>query len=151
MAKTLMIVDDNALFRSSLSMFLQAHGYEVLEAQNSAEGFELFDEHQPPLVITDIHMPEQNGVFFAREIMKKSEATKVFVITGLPNSKSFFDIAETFGAKRCFTKPLDLHEFCTAIDEEFFTGRETTVLERPPFLNEEEDELEDSSEESELQ
>ncbi len=131
MAKTILVVDDNELFRKSLSLLLETNGYEVLEARDGEEALEIYSAYQPPLVITDIHMPHLNGVTLAKQIKAINERTKVIIVSGLPNTKAFFEIAEMFGARRCFEKPVDLNALCTAIAEEFPRGRPTTIGERP--------------------
>lgn len=59
--KTILIVDDEAPIRRVLEFKLKNKGYQVLIAENGAQGLELISTHQPDAVITDIMMPEMDG------------------------------------------------------------------------------------------
>ncbi len=112
-----MIIDDHELFRDTLSAFLTASGFEVIEACDGQSGMTLYHEKRPHLVITDINMPGKNGVKVVQEILAEEGKASLFVISGLPNSDAFFQAAKNLGVDRCFAKPLNLSELCDAIHE----------------------------------
>jgi len=80
--KTILLVDDEEDIRSVLSVALEDMGYEVQTAENGKEGLRLFLESRPPIVITDIKMPDIDGVELLRRIKDEDPDTEVVMITG---------------------------------------------------------------------
>jgi len=62
MAKTILIVDDSESIREVVNFTLQTAGFEVYAAGNGKEAVELLDGRVIDLVITDLHMPEMDGI-----------------------------------------------------------------------------------------
>lgn len=62
MAKKIMIVDDSVSIRKSVSFVLSNEGYEVVEAEDGIDGLKKAEENRCELVITDINMPNMNGI-----------------------------------------------------------------------------------------
>jgi two-component system chemotaxis response regulator CheY len=68
MSKTIMTVDDSASVRQMVSFTLRQQGFETLEAANGSEALKKIGEEQIDMVITDINMPELDGISLIREI-----------------------------------------------------------------------------------
>ncbi|QJD58389.1 response regulator [Pseudomonas sp. gcc21] len=66
--RRLLVVDDNAATRYSIRRRLEAHGYQVLEAGNGADGLALIDEHPIDALILDINLPDMSGFDIARRL-----------------------------------------------------------------------------------
>ena len=79
---TILLVDDEEDIRSVLSVALEDMGYEVQAAENGKEGLRLFLESRPPIVITDIKMPDIDGVDLLKRIKAEDPDTEVIMITG---------------------------------------------------------------------
>ena len=79
---TLLLVDDDALIRRSLSTLLRLDGYNVLEAASGAEALRLLEHGAPDLVITDFNMPVINGMQLLCEIQKRKPELPVILVTG---------------------------------------------------------------------
>ncbi len=79
---TILLVDDEEDIRLVLGIALADMGYEVLSAENGKEGLRLFRENHPPIVITDIKMPDIDGVELLRKIKEEDPDTEVVMITG---------------------------------------------------------------------
>jgi len=79
---TILLVDDEEDIRLVVGMALRDMGYDVLEAENGKEGLRLFRERHPPIVITDIKMPDIDGVDLLRKIKEEDPDTEVVMITG---------------------------------------------------------------------
>lgn len=78
----ILIVDDEFPVLKSFALFFQDIGYDVLEATNGREGIELFRQHRPDLVFTDLRMPEMDGLAFIEKLRTISPETPVVVISG---------------------------------------------------------------------
>ena len=79
--KTILLVEDEQSLRQVMKFQLSEAGYETMLAENGLQGYELFTEHQPDLVITDLAMPEMDGLELIRRIKAISPEAPVIVIT----------------------------------------------------------------------
>jgi len=68
MGKTILTVDDAATIRKMVSFTLKAAGHDVLEAQDGAIALSLLQSRRVDLVITDVHMPNMNGLELTRQL-----------------------------------------------------------------------------------
>ena len=82
MDNTILLVDDEAGIRKVLGISLQDSGYDVHTAENGKEALRLFEEVAPPIVLTDIKMPDMDGIELLRRIKKKNPDTEVIMFTG---------------------------------------------------------------------
>jgi len=80
--QTVLLVDDEEDIRLVLGIALADMGYNVISAENGKEGLRLFREKHPPIVITDIKMPDIDGVDLLRMIKGEDPDTEVVMITG---------------------------------------------------------------------
>jgi len=82
MDNTILLVDDEAGIRKVLGISLQDSGYDVHTAENAKEALRLFEEMTPPIVLTDIKMPDMDGIELLRRIKKINPDTEVIMFTG---------------------------------------------------------------------
>jgi PAS domain S-box-containing protein len=78
----IMIIDDEDSIRKVLKISLSHKGYEVITAEDGAQGIELFQRERPAIVLTDIKMPGMDGIEVLRRIKEINPETEVIVITG---------------------------------------------------------------------
>ena len=78
----LLLIDDEEGIRKLLSMSLRNEGYDVITAENGKSGIELFELEAPSIVLTDIKMPEMDGIDVLRRIKQINPDTEVIIITG---------------------------------------------------------------------
>uniref|UniRef100_A0A7C3EI36 Response regulator n=1 Tax=Gracilinema caldarium TaxID=215591 RepID=A0A7C3EI36_9SPIR len=72
MAKRILVVDDSAAIRQSITYVLQQGGYEVIEAKDGQDGLDTLTTIDPPdLIITDVNMPNLDGIGFIRRIREQ--------------------------------------------------------------------------------
>ena len=116
----ILIIDDEESIRSVLCSLLEGAGYEVMEAQNGRAGIQQCRRVPVDLVITDIIMPEGEGLETIRELRRLYPGLKIFAMSGARISKQLdiLNIAATFGAIRTFDKPFELMEMLKAVQEE---------------------------------
>lgn len=112
--KKVLIVDDDADFRTAVSTFLETHGYLVIQAADGRQGLTLARIEKPDLVLMDVVMSERTEGFFAVQELRHSEEFKdlpVFVLTSLYSKESEFQIAPDaswLAHNEFFHKPVDL-------------------------------------------
>jgi len=104
MASILVIDDDDAL-RLLLREMLEAVGHQVREAANGREGLALYRAQPPDLVITDILMPEQDGMEVILELTREFLDARVIAMTGASGERNFLSVAKLFGARHILEKP----------------------------------------------
>ncbi len=102
-----LIIDDEDDFRGMLRMMLAGEGYEVLDAPNGAEGLRLFSRARVDLVISDIFMPEKEGLETIMEIRNEDPDVKIIAISGGGRqwNLDFLPAAVKFGADAALQKP----------------------------------------------
>ncbi|MFH1010551.1 MAG: response regulator [bacterium] len=77
-----LVVDDDLDMLQVLADFVRTLGYEPMKARDGDEAWELFKREAPNLVISDIHMPNRNGLLLMRDIKDTRANTPVILITG---------------------------------------------------------------------
>ena len=82
MEKSILLVDDEEGIRKVLGIALSDMGYHVRAAENGVEALRIFEDERPPIVLTDIKMPEMDGIELLRRIKKVNPDTEVIMITG---------------------------------------------------------------------
>lgn len=106
----ILVVDDNAEFRRGLGKALRLHGYDVTEAGDGREAMALLRKNPPDLVITDINMPEMDGIEVLNELRATKTAVPVIAISGggrVPKSLLLGN-ASVLGAVETIEKPFEL-------------------------------------------
>ena len=116
MAKIL-VFDDEPYILLMIKKMLEREGHEVDLALNGREGMELFEKNKPDLVITDIIMPEKEGLETIIEIRMRYPELKIIAISGggRVGPEEYLPTAEHFGADLVFKKPLVQKDFMEAV------------------------------------
>jgi CheY-like chemotaxis protein len=96
----ILVIDDDAIVRKTIVQILEQDGYQVLSAEDGARGMVLFRSEQPDLVITDIIMPEQEGIQTITEMRRAKPDAKIIAISGggRIGNTDFLQIALVLGA-----------------------------------------------------
>ena len=113
MAKIL-VIDDLDGPRATIREMLQRGGYEVIEAANGKEGQILVEEHAPDVVVTDIFMPEMEGLEAIKQIVKTRPHLPVIAVTA-SMTKPYLLAALKFGAISGLFKPFMQAELLSAV------------------------------------
>jgi len=115
---SVLLVEDDSMVSFSISRILgkEFPGSTVHIAENGQEGLELFREHTPEIVITDINMPLMDGIEMAREIKLIKGDTKFIVVTGYCD-KGHIEKAGAIGFVDYIVKPLDFNRLFAAIEK----------------------------------
>jgi CheY-like chemotaxis protein len=112
-----LVVDDDAAVRSAVSRGLVAHGYEVVEAPDGRVALRLFREHPADVVLTDLYMPDVDGIEFTRQLSREFAGARIIAMSGgvLQNSGDALEIATHLGAVASLPKPFSLPELVEVV------------------------------------
>ena len=104
-----LIVDDEEICVKALSHCLRLFGFELSTARDGLEALRRIDEEKPEVVITDMNMPNMNGLELLKTIEKRFDDIPVILTTGqVLGKKEMAALATT--AYACFDKPFDMEE-----------------------------------------
>lgn len=112
---TILVIDDQEPIRVLLRQVLEGAGYEVLEASNGRRGLEVYRERSADLIITDIVMPEMDGLELLLELTRSFLNVKVIAMSGGLASEGSLNVAKLLGARQTFQKPLEMGELLRAV------------------------------------
>lgn len=115
---SILIIDDDEIIRVFLRSVLETEGYEIMEAANGRMALELYRQKPTDLVITDIIMPELNGLDMLLELTREFLHAKVIAISGAEEKNSVLDVAKLLGARQTFKKPFDFPQLLAAVQYE---------------------------------
>jgi YesN/AraC family two-component response regulator len=118
MAKIL-VIDDETPIAIMVKRMLEKVGHEVEIAINGNEGLTIFEKFHPDLLITDIVMPEKEGLELIFELRKKNPELKIIAISGGGRFQyeGYLTSAKHLGANMVFQKPFDHKEFMKSIND----------------------------------
>ena len=109
----ILVVDDEKMIRNLLRMALELEGYGVVEACNGLEGLAIYHQTGIGLVITDLDMPEMDGVTMIKALRGESMAIPVIVISGVTWDRH--DNMQALGVQYTFQKPFCLRDLLSAV------------------------------------
>ncbi len=114
-----LVIDDYDHFRIVLKMMLEDAGYSVQSASNGKIGLRQFSESPVDVVVTDIVMPEKEGLETIIELRRISRDVKIIALSGggTVGPATYLETAKTLGADRVFKKPVAQDDLLGAIAE----------------------------------
>lgn len=119
--KHILLIDDDELVRFALSMALEMAGFKVTQAEHGADPVirEALGQGLPDLVVSDIIMPEKEGIELLMELKRQHPDLPVICISGggRLTSTDYLSGAELLGASAVFKKPLDEDQLIAKINE----------------------------------
>ena len=118
MARILIIGDEDQA-RCMLHQVLERAGYDVIEARDGVEGLQRFREGPTDVIITDILMPEKEGLETIMDLRREFPAAKIIAMSGggRTGNLNFLEVARRLGAQRTLHKPFGLPEMLKAVQE----------------------------------
>jgi DNA-binding response OmpR family regulator len=112
--KRILIIDDEEDIRFLLKRFLLAHDYEVTEAENLKQGFEIYKQDAPSIIILDVNLPDGNGINYAREFKKDG---RILIFISADNDQLTNDYKK-YGADAFLRKPFNAADLLNTIDRQ---------------------------------
>lgn len=111
-----LVIDDETAMRRMLRKLLEGAGHTVVEAYDGERGLHLFRETSPDLVITDIFMPNKEGVETIREMRELKPNVKILAVSGGNMGElDLLAIVSKLGATQVLSKPFREHELLVAV------------------------------------
>ena len=115
--RTILIIEDEKFLSNLQARFLKSEGFNVLIADDGNKGIALFKENKVDLVITDIIMPEKEGLETIIELKKLLPDIPIIAISGggRCSPECYLDSAKKLGAKYIFEKPFNQKDLLSSI------------------------------------
>ena len=115
----ILIIDDEPHILLMIKKMLERAGYEVDLASNGSEGLSLFKKSPSDLVITDIIMPEKEGLETIREMKRMQPDLKIIAMSGggKISADNYLDTAKIFGASRIIEKPFTQKQMLFSVQD----------------------------------
>ena len=122
--QSILVIDDDKLMCLALARILTSSGYEVAQAFNGDEGLQMYRQRKFDLVITDLIMPDKEGIQIIRELRKEDSKIRIIAMSagGRGGATDYLKWARLMGAKECLSKPIKREDLLNAV---------TSVLEMP--------------------
>ena len=114
----ILLIDDEEDIRNILALMLQSAGHTVREAANGAEGLRVYRAAPADLVITDVVMPEQEGLSTIMELRKLTPGLKIIAMSGgfAYDPKLYLHMAARLGADRVLRKPFSFEDLTATVN-----------------------------------
>lgn len=115
----ILVIDDDPMARDIVVEILSRKGHQAVAACNGRQGLEQFHNADFDLVITDIIMPDVEGIETIIQLRKDKPDVKIIAISGggKISAYSHLSLAEKFGVKKTLAKPFSKADLLTAVDE----------------------------------
>jgi len=115
----ILIIDDEPQIRSMLTLMLEREGYEVVEAPDGVDGIKIYRQNPADLIITDLIMPNKDGIGMIIDLKKEFPDVKIIAMSGggLNKPDGYLKGAKKLGAACTLTKPIDREEMLEAVRE----------------------------------
>ena len=115
--RSILIVDDEQDFCAVVTEILQLYGFTVFAANNAAEAFSILERAQPDLILTDVMMPETDGLTLIRKLRSHPLWSKIpAIVLSAKASPEDLEAARRAGASACLPKPFSVHQLRSVIE-----------------------------------
>lgn len=112
----ILIVDDERDLVDAYVRLLERAGHRCISAFDAHEAIELIDSETPDLVLTDLSLPDSNGIEVVRHARAKAALLPIIVMSG-NNTSGINEAARAAGANLCLLKPVSIAELKRVIDD----------------------------------
>ena len=122
---TVLLVEDELLLREGVQEVLEVHGYKVMVAGDGAEALALLGRTPVNLIISDLVMPNMNGVDFVQRVRQQFPQLPIIVASGSPGAvmkRLGIDSIQVPGATACIMKPFKSAELLALVKQVLMTA-----------------------------
>lgn len=127
---SLLLVDDDAVYRERLAKAIMSRGYEVFTAANAEAALALAEGESPEFAVLDMRMPGESGLDLLRRLKAIDPTTRVLMLTGYGSISTALE-AVRLGAVHYLTKPADVDDILDAFNPRDSSVESTTDPETP--------------------
>lgn len=122
--KKILVVDDDRTLRTVLTRYLQTHGYQVQDVSSGMEALTVFEQDAPDVVVSDVMMPEMDGLEFCRRLrgIPSGQLVPFIFLSGKGELEDRIQ-GHTIGADDYLTKPFDPRELVAKIEAQLERSR----------------------------
>lgn len=115
--QNILVIDDDKLMCMALAKILTSAGYNVSQAHDGYEGLRLYRSQHFDLIITDLIMPDKEGIQIIRELRKENNKVRIIAMSagGRGGATDYLKWARLMGAKQCLNKPIKRDELLKAV------------------------------------
>lgn len=114
---SILTIDDNELVRGFLRTVLESAGHSVVEASQGKEGFQHLRKFRFDMVLTDIYMPDCDGLEVIMTVRRDFPDIKILAVTGESGDKNLLTAARKLGAVQVLTKPISVEALLKAVEQ----------------------------------
>ncbi len=116
---SILVIDDDEIIRHLFRDILEREGYTVLDAPDGNKGLKQYRENPTDLVITDLIMPNKEGIETIRDLRREFPDIKIIAVSGggRIGPDSYLQMARNFGALHALTKPIDRKTLLKTVEE----------------------------------
>lgn len=116
---TIVVIDDDPALRAIMRKVLERSGHSVLEAENGVKGIDLVEKVRPDMVITDLVMPEKEGIETIMELRERFQELPIVAVSGAEGGAEGGPLvdARLFGADAILAKPFSVADFLRVVDK----------------------------------
>ena len=113
-----LLIDDDDLFREVTRLMLESGGHQVVEAKDGRDGLALFQNQPFDAVVTDLIMPQDEGIVTIRNIRALNKTVRIVAMSGSARMPGvdFLKMAARLGATHAIAKPFEKEELLTCIE-----------------------------------
>ncbi|MBV9827477.1 MAG: response regulator [Alphaproteobacteria bacterium] len=115
----ILVIDDDPVLQQVIRLTLEAAGHTVLRCDNGRKAIDIVTYDHADLIVTDIIMPEMDGIEMVRAVRRVRPELPIVAISGGSNGNAddYLGMAKVFGASMTLTKPFRPQDLVTAIAE----------------------------------
>lgn len=116
--KTILVIDDDPIMRETIRDILQVDDHNVVLASNGREGMAFLDILEVDMILTDVLMPEKDGIEVIMEAKRKYPKIKILAISGggFISAKNYLKMARDLGANASVMKPFDIDDLVNNVN-----------------------------------
>ena len=117
--KKILVVDDDDLIRDLIYEILESNGFQVVLAENGNKALDILKHEEVDLIITDIIMPDKEGIETIMDIKRMLPKAKIVAMSGggQLDANSYLNIAKRLGVKATLNKPFNPNKLLSLINE----------------------------------
>jgi two-component system chemotaxis response regulator CheY len=116
MGTKVLVVDDSRAIRQSISFVLEQNGYEILEGSDGVEGLDKLSSAKVDLIITDVNMPNMDGITFIKKVREKSDMKFIpILVLTTESQQSVMEEGKAAGATGWIVKPFSTDKLLAAV------------------------------------